>query len=45
MGSLRDYLLVGDFPCVQVVVMEVLLDQSPRPLTSAAFDWLGPLKW
>ena len=38
-GSLKEYQLVGDFPCVQVVVMEVLLDQSPRHLTSAAFDW------
>ena len=44
-GSLGEYLLKGDFPCIQVVVMEVLLDQSPRHVTSAAFDWLGPLKW
>ena len=45
MGCLRKYLLVGDFPCVQVVVMEVLLDQSLHHLTSTAFDWLGCLKW
>ena len=44
MGSLRDYLLVGDFPCSGGGDGGAL-DQSPRHLTSAAFDWLGPLKW